>query len=929
MKKRKILTRPLAALLALVMALTMTPVAAAAAAVQARCPACGQTGYCTMTVVKEANCHETGVERYVCTRQSCNAQGQPQLIETQVNTGNHDFIYTDNLDGTHSGACRYDDTVMGPEAHTNFYNAKGVCEKCGALNYSQVSMNLPETRTALAALGDPNAKLTAGEVKLTLGTANVTADYELSYLWFYQNKQVGEGAEYPLPSSVYSKTGIYYYTLIVSAVPKGTLSRQPVTRTCNITLQVDELITASAIVSTQDAALRLGDSDGWSAEPVSSQIYAQVLSVCGRNASPSHVVFGQQPEEGPGKLKNVTNTSAQFYFGGTGNLLDNVEFVPGDTAGEFTVSFTAFDTAGERYAGMLTITVQQYTGDMDVVYATARNTAVTLDARDFQAFWSRVSSGGTLDYITFDQLPTTIEGAMYIGYASQTVPGEQLWLNDLLYVNPGVGQFGINSVAFVPGVTQNNYVTLGFTAHGSRGGRTVSRQGVLYIFLNASGRSADFTVSAGAGEAALTAADFQKAYQAATGTAGTNFYIQLVETPASGSLYVGRTAARPGTLLTDATINGRAFSCGTGVGETVSSLTYVPGAAASESVRYVASSAQGDFLYAGKITFTSSGTGTGTPVPTSLVVKYDSAAAGVAFKSSSFETLPGASAAKLSLVSFTPPAAASGTLYYGRTATAAGTAITSNSSWFSVSSTAITGANSMNNVTFVPAAGSKGVVTIPFTALDTNGARVTGTVQITITASTAVNPGTTTRPIKTFPDVPATEWYYTYVTDLATNGILGGYEDGTFRPSEGVSLGQALKMIMIAAGYPDISGTGSNWARPFLDQAKADNLLPAGVSEDLNRLVSRYVIAEIAAKAMKLMPVTVTVSPFSDMKPTDTSAPYVMALYNTRIIEGSEDAATKTMVYMGTMGIRRREFAAIIWRMMNYVQTGNVTGTIG
>lgn len=920
------LTRPLAALLALVMALTMTPVAAAAA-VQVKCPFCDYTGYCTMTVVKEANCHETGVERYVCVRPGCKTQGQPQLFETPKNENNHDFIYTDNQDGTHSGVCRYDNAVMGPESHTNFYNAKGVCEKCGALNYSQVSMSLPETRTSLAALGDPNAKLSAGDIKLTLGTANVTSDYDLSFLWFYQNKQVGEGAEYPLPSSVYSKLGIYYYTLIVSATPKGTLSRQPVTKTCNITLQVDELITASAIVSTQDAALRLGSSDGWATEPVSSQIYAQVLAACGQNAAPSHVVFALESEDGPGELRGVASSKTPFNFGGTGDLLDNVEFVPGDSAGEYTVRFTAFDTAGNHYAGILTIAVQQYGGSMDVVYATARNTAVTLNAKDFQTFWSRVASNGTLDYITFDRLPTTIEGAMYIGYASQAVPGEQLWLNDQLYVTPGVGQFGINSVAFVPGVTQNNYVTLNFTAHGSKDSRTVSRSGVLYIFLNASGRTADFTVAASSGGTALTAAEFQKAYQSATGTAGTNFYIQLVETPASGSLYVGRTASQLGTRLTAAAISGRAFSCGTGTGETVSSLTYVPGTAASESIRYVASSAQGEFLYAGKITFTSSGTG--TPAATGLVVKYDSPAAGVTFQSSSFETLPGASAAKLTLVSLTPPAAASGVLYYGRTATAAGTAITSSSNWFSVSSTAIAGANTMNNVTFVPAAGSKGIVTIPFTALDTSGAKVTGTVQITITSSTAANPSTTTnRPVKTFPDVPATEWYYTYVTDLATNGILGGYEDGTFRPSEGVTLGQALKMIMIAAGYPDISGTGGNWAKPFLDQAKADNLLPAGVSEDLNRRVSRYVIAEIAARALKLTPVAVTVSPFSDMKPTDASAPYVMALYNTRIIEGSEDAATKTMVFTGTLGIRRKEFAAIIWRMMNYVQTGNVNGTI-
>lgn len=229
----------------------------------------------------------------------------------------------------------------------------------------------------------------------------------------------------------------------------------------------------------------------------------------------------------------------------------------------------------------------------------------------------------------------------------------------------------------------------------------------------------------------------------------------------------------------------------------------------------------------------------------------------------------------------------------------------------------------MNSVSFVPAAGSSGTVNIPFTALDTAGAQFTGTVQITILSS--ANPGTTTptTPVKTFPDVPKTEWYYTYVTDLATSGVLGGYEDGTFRPSEGVSLGQALKMIMIAAGYPDLSGTGSGWAKPFLERAKADNLLPANTSEDLNRLVSRYTIAEIAARAMKLTPAAVTTSPFSDMAATHASGPYVMALYNTRVIEGSKDEKTNTMVFQGTMGIRRKEFAAIIWRMQNYVKTGD------
>lgn len=913
MKKTNRMRRPLAALLALVMALTLAPAAGAAVEV---CPYHNVS--CIETVIKEANCHEVGATKYTCPQPSCTYS---VVREMPVNPANHDMIYTPNGDDrTHDGVCR-EHTAVTVSAEPHVFDG-GLCGKCNALNYAQVGMNLPERRTVPIPLGDPNAKLSAGDIKLTLGSADITGDYNINCLWFYQGAQVATGSEYALPASVYSKEGVYYYDLVISAVPKGTLHRNTVTRTCNITVQVEELVTASAVVTTQDGALRLGDSDGWSTEPVSSQIYAQVLSVCGRDAAPSHVRFNDLPSGDVGKL-SVTSTSASYYFRGSSGLLDNVEFLPGDTAGEFMVSFTAYDTAGKAYAGVLTITVQQYAGDMDVVYVTPRNSTLTMDAKDFQNFWEKVSPGGTLDYITFDKLPTSVEGALYAGYTSNVVPGVQVWLSDMLYVQPGRGQYGISSVAFIPGVTQNGYVTLDFTAHGTRGDRVVSRSGVLYIFLTANGQSADVAVSAAAGGTALTADAFQKAYRTAVNETETGFYIQLLETPASGSLYAGRTAGQQGTRLTAAALRGRTFACGSAQGEPIASLTYVPGAASKESIRYVASSLQGTPLYAGNIIFTSSGS---TAAP--LLVKYSTAAAGVSFKSSDFETLLGADGSKLSLVSFTPPAAAAGTLYYGRTATAGGTAITNASSWFSVSSSSSVGAYAMNSVSFVPAAGSSGTVTIPFTALAANGTQHTGSVQITILSSDPASPGTTTpTPVKTFPDVPQTEWYYTYVTDLATSGVLGGYEDGTFRPSEGVSLGQALKMIMIAAGYNDISGTGSDWAKPFLEKAKADNLLPSGISEDLNRLVSRYAIAEIAARAMKLTPAAVTASPFADMAATYEKAPYVVALYNTGVIEGSEDAATKKIVYQGTMGIRRREFAAIIWRMQNYVQTGNAKGT--
>ena len=64
--------------------------------------------------------------------------------------------------------------------------------------------------------------------------------------------------------------------------------------------------------------------------------------------------------------------------------MEDVRFIVGEEAGDFVVGFTAYDTDGESYAGVLTITVQQYTGDMDVLYIAARNGELSLSAKDFE-----------------------------------------------------------------------------------------------------------------------------------------------------------------------------------------------------------------------------------------------------------------------------------------------------------------------------------------------------------------------------------------------------------------------------------------------------------------------------------------------------------------------------------------------------------------
>ena len=114
---------------------------------------------------------------------------------------------------------------------------------------------------------------------------------------------------------------------------------------------------------------------------------------------------------------------------------------------------------------------------------------------------------------------------------------------------------------------------------------------------------------------------------------------------------------------------------------------------------------------------------------------------------------------------------------------------------------------------------------------------------------------------------------------------------------------------MMAAGYEDLSGTGSNWAKGFLDKALEDGLLSQTVN--LDRKITRSAIAEIAYKALKLDKPTIA-SPFYDS--TEESA---LALYETGIITGEERSGK--LMFFGSYSITRREMAVIIWRMNNYM----------
>lgn len=159
-----------------------------------------------------------------------------------------------------------------------------------------------------------------------------------------------------------------------------------------------------------------------------------------------------------------------------------------------------------------------------------------------------------------------------------------------------------------------------------------------------------------------------------------------------------------------------------------------------------------------------------------------------------------------------------------------------------------------------------------------------------------------------FSDVKSTDWFYSYVTELSEAGIISGYSDGTYRPGGTVTVGQALKLVLLAAGYGEQATVSSHWASGYADLALEGSLMQAWELENLDASISRLQIARLAAGAMGLDSSTAS-SPFAD---TDDGA--VIALNQAGILEGSLDGEGNRMFYP-EQSIRRSELAKIVWMM--------------
>ena len=593
----------------------------------------------------------------------------------------------------------------------------------------------------------------------------------------------------------------------------------------------------------------------------------------------------------------------KFYYGkntSSGDYaLDDLSFVAGKNASKRTVelSFRAYYNSSKYVDGTLTIEVGG-SSSADITYKVAPGKEVAFDEDDFNSVYRKEYSSGTIKWVEFTAPSTlTSAGTIYYDYGrSDQKSFTRSTLNSAKFyygTSSSYGDYALDDLSFVASSSFNAAVELSFRAYYSE-----SKYVDGTVVLQPDGTAASsnyignirYSTTTGT-KVQINANDISRFFSKVC-PGYTMQYVMLTGVPSTGSLYYNYYGtSKYGTTakaqITASNCGGQAFYASpTSTSQfALTELTYVPsGSNYCASIPFTAYS--GSRSVSGAILIS---------VSNSTVAEVYGATpknTAVTFPASSiYNAVLNATGSALSSIQLLSlPSYTTGTVYVGTgTSTAANT------------TTQYTYGGTMNQLRFVPATGYTGSVEIPYVALNSNGTAIaSGTFSLGVVNS-----------VKKFSDVTTSTWCYKYVAELSDASVIAGYNDGTFKPNSTVTYGAALKLIMLAAGYPEQKPVNSNVFSGYLAKARAEGIITRS-NVDLTKPITRLQVAQLAAGALKL-----NTSNLSSVKPfTDTNDASVQALNAAGIVEGYFSNGTST--YKPNNTLTRGQVSAIVWRMQNY-----------
>lgn len=443
---------------------------------------------------------------------------------------------------------------------------------------------------------------------------------------------------------------------------------------------------------------RSQDKAGGPLESVSS------LKVSTQNGT---LYYGYSSANNPGHGVGGTE---RFYYqpAGQGQLaIRDVTFVPlPGFDGTAVVDYTATATNGTTFNGTIRITA---TASGDVAYSTEINQPIAFAAEHFSAVCMG-RNGQSVRYINFSQ-PDAGRGTLYYNYSPTGQYSPKVVNSTAYYVS---GSPSINGITFVPAENFAGTVNIPYRCIDSSGASYTGTVTVTVRSANGS-TSGDVEYSIARNQRqTFRASDFSSACQRAIG--GTLDYIRFTDLPSSaaGILYQNYTSSSSTRVPT-----GRSYYRNSS--PYISDISFVPAANYSGTVTipFTAANTSGDTFSGTLVIHVDDGVGT---------VHYSTPRnQAVTFASADFnDASRRINGATLNYIRFTAlPRSSAGTLYLNYTSSSS-TRVSTGTNYYR------SGSPALSNVTFVPASGYEGTVTIPFTAYDDNGSSFDGTVTVAV-----------------------------------------------------------------------------------------------------------------------------------------------------------------------------------------------------
>lgn len=200
-----------------------------------------------------------------------------------------------------------------------------------------------------------------------------------------------------------------------------------------------------------------------------------------------------------------------------------------------------------------------------------------------------------------------------------------------------------------------------------------------------------------------------------------------------------------------------------------------------------------------------------------------------------------------------------------------------------------------------------------------------------LTASVVAVP--TTEAAQVFPDVPTTHGHFETINELAERNIVQGFPDGTFKPGQAVTRGQAAKMIAGILGLDTVNVENPNFKdikTSFQYYGAIAALVDEGIIDGYedgtyrpDATLTRGHMAKILTRAFKLEQ-DENASPFTDIGLSEYKND-IEALYDHGVTVG-----TTATTYSPRENVTRAQLASFIIRAEDAVEFElvEVTGTI-